>query len=769
MADDGHTSPYSIDLEMAAGTRKSEGARPSIYFDGVFKGDYSLAVVNRYLARAFVKSGVELACFTPEADWQTDPLLNAMPDVMSRMRSAPPEDKAFDVHLRNTWPPATRDMIGRINAYVCFAWEEAEFPAKLVDRFNRELDLVLVASAFVKRALVDSGVTIPVEVVGEGADHVLEVISSPPPIRLGRNRLLHVSSGFARKGVDCLIRAYRQSFTALDNVELVIKTFANPDNLIPGLVADLDNGEKHPPIRVIEASYSHDELLRLYQTASALVAPSRGEGFGLPLAEAMALGVPVVTTNYSGQVDFCREDTSWLVDYTLSASKAHVSGAFGLWAEPDVGDLGRQMKAVLREPEEASRRARQAKAFVQDHLTWTKTARRVLFAIAKHRSGRTPVQIASLLKRPSLKMDVVTSWGRNCGIATYASHLYQGTALSGHVSEILAQTHGETTGPAAADGPRISRIWGDNHQAMQALAARLERGTADVLWIQHHPGHFSAGDMSALTHAVAKSNYRARYITLHSVAEAAKGGSLEWCRAFDTAFVHSASDAEALSRAGYRNPVVIPHGCLPISAVDRPAKKAHFDIGSFGFLTPHKNVDMLVRAFALARRFSPELRLHLFNCTLPDDRSHALQAMVENLIRQFGISAVVHRHYEFIPEQRLLSDLSRCDLFVFPYGETTETATGAARIALSANKPILCSQSNVLRDLHPVSHVLRELNVECLAEGLISLAQSNELLTLYDDQRADFLRQRSYERMATRYLGHIMRSIGGCRDYRHAA
>ncbi|MFT4115574.1 glycosyltransferase family 4 protein [Bradyrhizobium sp.] len=766
MAEDAPTSPYPIDLEMAAGTRKIDGARPSVYFDGVFKGDYSLAVVNRYLARALVKLGVDLSCFTGEADWQTDPLLNTMPDVMERMRSAPPAEERFDVHLRNTWPAATSGMIGRVNAYVCFAWEETEFPAKLVDRFNRDLDLVMVASAFVKRALVESGVTIPIEVVGEGADHVLDAGLSPPPIKLGRSRLLHVSSGFARKGVDCLIRAYHGAFTANDNVELVIKTFANPDNLIPRLVAELDSEEKLAPIRVIEASYSHAQLLRLYQTAHALVAPSRGEGFGLPLAEAMALEVPVVTTDYSGQVDFCRPDTAWLVDYTLSVSKAHVSGTFGLWAEPDVEDLGRQMKAVLREPDEALRRARRARTFVQAHLTWAKTARRTLFAVAKHRPGSAPS--VSLPKGAPPKIDVVTSWGRNCGIATYAAHLYQGTVLTDHLSEILAQTHGEATG--SSDDPRVSRIWGNNYQAMMTLAARLERGAADVLWMQHHPGHFSTGDMHALTHAIAKSGYRTRLITLHSVAEAGKGGSLDWCKAFETAFVHSASDAEALSRAGHPNPVVVPHGCLPASsAPERAIRKTHFDIGSFGFLTAHKNVDMLVRAFAMARHFTPNLRLHLFNCAIQDDRSRAIQAIVENLIRHFGLSAVVRRHYEFIPEQRLLSELSRCDLFVFPYGQTTETATGAARIALSANKPILCSQSGVLRDLHPVSHVLRELSVDCLAEALISLSQSSDLLSLYDDQRADFLRQRSYERAATRYLGHIMRSIGGGRDYRNAA
>ena len=770
MAADDMTSPYSLDLEMAAGASRSKSAeRLSVYFDGVFKGDYSLAVVNRCLAEALVNCGVELACYTPEAGWQADPLLNDLPAVRDRMLGAPPRDQSYDVHIRNTWPPATRDMVGRFNAYVCFAWEETEFPARLVERFNRDLDLVMVASAFVKRALVDSGVTIPVEIVGEGADHVVKLA---PPLRSNvagtRARLLHVSSGFPRKGVDCLIRAYRQSFTADDNVELVIKTFANPDNAIPRLIAETETSARSPAIRVIEASWSYPELLALYRTATALVAPSRGEGFGLPLAEAMALDVPVITTNYSGQVDFCRPDNSWLVDYSLSASRAHVSASFSLWAEPDVAHLGRQMRAVLSEPGEALKKAARAKTFVRNHLTWDKAARRTLFAVAKHRASRSRL-VAASPARPAFTIDVVTSWGRNCGIATYASHLYSETALSPHVVTLLAQKHGAELPGAAGDDPRVSRLWGDNFQAMQALAARLERGSADALWIQHHPGHFSMPDMHALIQGIQKSAYKTRAITFHSVAEAARGGPLAWSTAFNLAFVHSAADAGALSMAGHRNPVVVPHGFLPIAAAGQSSAKPHFDIGSFGFLTPHKNIDLLVRAFAVARGFEPRLRLHLFNCALPDDRSRSTQAMLENLMRQYGLDDVISRHYDFIPEKQLLSELSRCDLFVFPYGETNETATGAARIALSANKPILCSQSAVLRDLHPVSHVLKNLSVDCLAEALVSLSQSDDLLSLYDDQRHELLRRYSYDQAAVRYLGHIMRSLKGRSEHRYAA
>ena len=117
----------------------------------------------------------------------------------------------------------------------------------------------------------------------------------------------------------------------------------------------------------------------------------------------------------------------------------------------------------------------------------------------------------------------MTSWGRNCGIATYASHLYGDTSLSPHVSAVLAQKHGAALPGEFTDDGRVSRIWGDNFQAMQALAGRLEHGSADALWIQHHPGHFSTPDMHALIQGIRKSSYKTRAITFHSVAEAARG------------------------------------------------------------------------------------------------------------------------------------------------------------------------------------------------------------------------------------------------------
>ncbi len=327
---DGAVSPYSLDdgqIDEELLIRKFAGK--TVFFDGVFKGDYSLAIVNRYLARALIDLDIDLVCHTAEEDWQTDPRLEAAPDILRRMRDDYPGKEQFDIHLRNTWPPATHDMVGQINAYIGFAWEELEFPQYLVDRFNRDLDLVMVTANFVRDAFVHSGVTIPVEVIGNGCDHVSKPddLSLSPLPQNGRRRILHVSSCFARKGVDVLVEAFLRAFRPEDDVELVIKTFSNPDNVLAAVLDERrDRLKDAPPIVVVNDYYDSDQLLALYGTASMVVAPSRGEGFALPLAEAMYLGVPVVTTNYSGQIDFCRPDTAWLVDYHMSASKAHVAG-----------------------------------------------------------------------------------------------------------------------------------------------------------------------------------------------------------------------------------------------------------------------------------------------------------------------------------------------------------------------------------------------------------------------------------------------------------
>ncbi|MEP7456739.1 glycosyltransferase [Phyllobacterium sp. SB3] len=766
-------SPYTIDLDeknLKLSREAFSGKR--VFFDGVFKGDYSLAIVNRLLAKALVEAGVDLHCYTPESDWQSDARLNATPEVKRLLLPGYPSEK-YDIHLRNTWPPTTRDMIGRFNAYVNFAWEELEVPQYLIERFNRDLDLVMVTANFVKQAFVQSGLTIPVEVVGNGTDHVAPDagLGTPSPVpSTGKKRILHVSSCFPRKGIDALVDAFTQTFKRDEQVELVIKTFPNPDNILSSVMDKFS--ERLPdaaPITIIDDLYTSEQMLALYRTASLVAAPSKGEGFGLPLAEAMRLDIPVVTTAYSGQLDFCTPETAWMVDYHMAPSQTHVSGTLSLWAEPSVEHLGAQMRAALTNSEVAQSRSRAAQRLLADHLSWGSVARRVLTSITKTR------KTAAAAARKPWSLDLVSSWHQQCGIATYSEHLYSTPAFTGRFSHIYARRLLNDELPASAQAKLthipdlVSRSWGYDLTSLTRFVSEIESARGDVLWIQHHPGHFSTPDMELVNNTLAKTRHKLRVITMHSVKEILRHGHLEWTKLFDIVFVHSAEDAGLLAKAGHPNPVVMPHGVIPIPEENIRPDPSVFTIGSFGFLTRHKNIDLLVQAFARARVFEPRLRLKLLNCMLPNDESQEVRVVVENLFSHFDLHDVASARFDFVEQDELARELAQSDLLAFLYGPSNETATGAARIAMSADRPLLCSRSPVLRDMWPISHVVRSVDIDCVAEALISLAQNPVLLGLRDPDRRQAVQWNSYPRVAARHAALIEQMLDQKHDNRRAA
>ena len=59
---------------------------------------------------------------------------------------------------------------------------------------------------------------------------------------------------------------------------------------------------------------SEFELAQLFRGADAFVLPTRGEGWGLPTMQAMSMGLPVISTNWGGSVDFTTKETSYLIE-----------------------------------------------------------------------------------------------------------------------------------------------------------------------------------------------------------------------------------------------------------------------------------------------------------------------------------------------------------------------------------------------------------------------------------------------------------------------
>mmetsp|Transcript_18086 Transcript_18086/g.51778 ORF Transcript_18086/g.51778 Transcript_18086/m.51778 type:complete len:563 (+) Transcript_18086:66-1754(+) len=118
---------------------------------------------------------------------------------------------------------------------------------------------------------------------------------------------------------------------------------------------------------------SEEELIGLYKCVDAFVLPSRGEGWGRPYMEAMAMGLPVIATNWSGPTAFVTEDNGYLlenrlVDANLDAFPGHK------WAEPDKEALKDLLVRIRDNLEEGQRKGRKARQDILEKWSHEKVA-----------------------------------------------------------------------------------------------------------------------------------------------------------------------------------------------------------------------------------------------------------------------------------------------------------------------------------------------------------------------------------------------------------
>jgi glycosyltransferase involved in cell wall biosynthesis len=721
--------------------RDAARALGRVLIEGQFCGFASLAIVNRQLARALMAEGVDVRILPTDRQEGLDEIERA--GLASRLAS---HAQAADIHLRNAWPPETDGMAGRRNGLICWAWEESELSPVTAGRFNRDLDLIMTTSTYVSDALRRSGVVIPVPVVGNGVDHFRAPKEAAKP---ARRRFLHVSTCLPRKAPEALVRGFVEAFQGRSDVELYIKTSPNPHNRIRAIVeAECAAVAQPPPIVIDERPLSSDELAALYGGATAVVMASRGEGFGLPLAEAMTMGVPVIATRRGGQADFCNEDTAFLVESHPARSDSHVASTYALWEDPSAGSLAEALRRVVDHPAEAAAKAASARRLMEQQFTWAAVARRAIAAMKA-----LPDHRAEAPQVVSGDYEIVSTWDEECGIATYSHQFYGAGPLRDGLKRIWARR--PLVAREGQDDPRVDRSWGYDGVSLQRFADKVgNETTAGTLWFQHHPGYFSAGDMRTLLPALRRNRSRL-IITLHNVAEALQGGA-DWLHGFDKVVAHSAQDVEALGRAGVRGEV-LPHG---VNIIGRPwrADPDHFTVGSFGFLTAHKNIELLVAAVGQARRSDPRIRLVLANSLRRERQSRVAKSRIELLIRRLGLDEVVDRSYDFLSDEAIVERLAPCDLLAFPYGESLEGASGAARMAVALDRPTLLSTSGVFKDLLGFSHVVRRLDVETLAEAILALANDDFVRTLHDPARRRYAKYHHWDVVAARAVTQIMSS-----------
>lgn len=141
-------------------------------------------------------------------------------------------------------------------------------------------------------------------------------------------------SSMARKNPQAAVRVFQAAFPHRHDVRLVLK-----GNHLSALeLAELQAAWRHDSrISVIDRFLSVEELDQVFDHADVLLSLQRGEGFGLNIARALGRGLPVITTGWGGQMDFCTPENSLLVPCQLRSVTEQTGHPFdsGEWAEPD--------------------------------------------------------------------------------------------------------------------------------------------------------------------------------------------------------------------------------------------------------------------------------------------------------------------------------------------------------------------------------------------------------------------------------------------------
>jgi glycosyltransferase involved in cell wall biosynthesis len=257
------------------------------------------------------------------------------------------------------------------------------------------MDEVWVPSQFNVETFAGSGVDEQkLHVVPYGID-LDAYTASPAAHKRPPFTFLYVCAFNWRKGLDLLLEAFLNEFDP-GEARLVMRALGDgsqgvgPDDVERVLYEAVEGrlekpaGER-PEVQILTEALSFADLKRLFESADLYISTDRANGWGVPCQEAMALGVPAATIDWSGSTEFMHEDNSVLihpepalepVDERLAAAVPDLYAGHR-WARVEVAEVRRAMRWALEHPPALAEKAHAGQRYVQSTLGLEQVARRV--------------------------------------------------------------------------------------------------------------------------------------------------------------------------------------------------------------------------------------------------------------------------------------------------------------------------------------------------------------------------------------------------------
>jgi glycosyltransferase involved in cell wall biosynthesis len=281
-------------------------------------------------------------------------------------------------------------------------FEAESLPRRWVAKCN-EMDEIWVPSAFNVETFSRAGVSPKkLHVIPECMQAELYDLAAEPLELEGVSGFVFLAVfGWARrKGWDVLVRAYLEEFEHEEAVTLallVVPVFTPMNEIVTELKEFITHHlgrdpAKSAPIVLLDFDPGTANMPRLYRAADAYVLPSRGEGWGRPYMEAMAMGLPTIGTGWSGNTEFMNDENSYLLDYELVEVSEPAWREFPFfrgqrWAEPSHEHLRTLMRQVVERPDETRAKGARARKEVLARCSWKSVSASVVERLEAANAG----------------------------------------------------------------------------------------------------------------------------------------------------------------------------------------------------------------------------------------------------------------------------------------------------------------------------------------------------------------------------------------------
>ncbi|MFN8672857.1 MAG: glycosyltransferase [Candidatus Sericytochromatia bacterium] len=370
---------YLLDIIKQAQHTKDvkEEDKLRIKFEGDFSDDSICSKINVNLSSLIIKDNAYITSVSSNQSISTLGFKNKI--VNDNIGKTLDKIDFFISHLEKlslVLPPKNAKKIVFQN------WDFGSLPIDWKLYLTNYVDQVWVSSNYNKDCMVNSGLPEQkIKVVNSAIDpvfynHNVEAESLKVDKRV---KFLFKGNLDWKSGIETLLKAYTEEFSASDDVALIIST--NKEKLVGKIseyLKEIIKNPESPYIHVIDLPFDEKTSAKLYKSSSFYLSLDKANSYCLDILESMGCAVPVIATGKGSVLDYCTKEDTILLDSTLVYNtQKEIDGikteTYPSWFETDAEDLKLKLRyAYELNSEKYEKLAVNASKKVLNNFTWSK-------------------------------------------------------------------------------------------------------------------------------------------------------------------------------------------------------------------------------------------------------------------------------------------------------------------------------------------------------------------------------------------------------------